>query len=97
MASKQFLIENMEVLSKQKVKTLYFEHLLTDFHQADLDVFNRTGELSQTLESYLKNLDRGHGTDPTGQFTFLEVVKAARESHIRVQAIDCLASYRAPG
>ena len=95
--SKQFLIENMQVLSKQKVKTLYFEHLLTDFHQADLDVFNRTGELSESLESYLKNLDQGHGTDASGQYTFLEVVKAARKSHIRVQAIDCMASYKSAG
>lgn len=96
-ASKQFLIENMEVLSKQKVKTLYMEHLLTDFHQADLDAFNRTGTLSDKLERYLKNLDRGHRTDPSGQYTFLEVVKAARKSHIRLQAIDCMASYQSTG
>ncbi len=96
-ASKQFLIENMEVLSKQKVKTLYLEHLQTDFHQADLDVFNRTGALSENLENYLKTLDRGHQTDLTGQFNFVEVVKAARKSHIRIQAIDCLASYRSTG
>lgn len=95
--SKQFLIENMQVLSKQKVRTLYMEHLLTDFHQADLDAFNRTGTLSENLERYLKNLDTGHGTDPSGQFTFLEVVKAARKSHIRIQAIDCIASYRSTG
>ena len=96
-ASKQFLIENMEVLSKQKIKTLYMEHLLTDFHQADLDVFNRTGTMSENLENYLKVLDQGHSTDPSGQFTFLEVVKAARRNHIRVQAIDCMASYRSTG
>lgn len=95
--SKQFLIDNMEVLSKQKVKTLYMEHLLTDFHQADLNVFNRTGKLSAQLETYLKELDRGHRTDPTGRFNFLELVKAARTNHIRVQAIDCLASYKSTG
>lgn len=92
--SKQFLIENMEVLSKQRIKTLYMEHLLTDFHQADLDIFNRGGDLSEDLESYLKILDQGHDTDPAGEFTFLEVVKAAQKNHIRVQAIDCAASYR---
>jgi hypothetical protein len=95
--SKQFLIENMEVLSKQKVRTLYMEHLLTDYHQADLDIFNRGGELSEDLRSYLKNLDQGHRTDPAGEFTFLEVVKAAQKNHIRVQAIDCAASYRSDG
>ncbi|SEN63330.1 C-terminal region of Pasteurella multocida toxin residues 569-1285 [Pseudomonas sp. ok272] len=95
--SKQFLIENMEPLAKQRVKTLYMEHLLTDFHQADLDLFNRDGVLSDSLESYLKNLDKGHGTDPTTRFTFLELVKSAQKNHIRVQAIDCAASYRSTG
>lgn len=95
--SKQLLIENMDVLAKQKVKTLYLEHLLTDFHQADLDIFNRGGTLSDNLESYLKTLDKGHGTDPSGRFTFLELVKTAQKNHIRVQAIDCAASYRSKG
>lgn len=53
--------------------------------------------MSEDLESYLKAQDRGHGTDHSGQFTFLEVVKAARKSHIRIQAIDCMASYRSTG
>ncbi|CAI8907868.1 dermonecrotic toxin domain-containing protein [Pseudomonas sp. IT-P4] len=92
--SKQFLIENMGTLAKQQVKTLYMEHLFNDFHQVDLDIFNSDGVLSEDLESYLNNLDKGHHTDPTGRFTFLKVVKAARKNHIRVQAIDCAASYR---
>lgn len=95
--SKQFLIENMAVLSKQKVKTLYLEHVLTDFHQADLDVFNRTGKMSETLETYLKTMDGGFKTDTSGQYTFLELAKAAQKNHIRIQSIDCLASYRSTG
>nr|WP_283189989.1 membrane-targeted effector domain-containing toxin [Pseudomonas sp. PMCC200344] len=95
--SKQFLVENMSVLRKQKVKTLYMEHLLTDFHQADLDVFNRTGVMSEDLESYLKDLDAGFSTDPSEQFTFEQVVRTAQKNHVRVQAIDCLASYRSTG
>ena len=95
--SKQFLIENMEVLSKQKVKTLYMEHLLNDFHQTDLDLFNQGKPLSKDLENYLNNLDQGWHTDPTGRFTFLNLVKAARDNHIRVQSIDCAGSYRVNG
>ncbi|WDU63177.1 membrane-targeted effector domain-containing toxin [Pseudomonas poae] len=97
MASKRFLIENMPLLAKEKVKTLYLEHVLTDFHQADLDLFNRTGKMPQNLERYLKQLDAGHGTDPTGQYTFMQVIKSAQENHLRVQAIDCLASYHSNG
>jgi hypothetical protein len=95
--SKQFLIENMAALSKQKVKTLYMEHLLTDFHQADLDVFNRTGVMSERLQGYLNDLDTGFETDPGGQFTFEQVVRTAQKNRIRVQAIDSMASYRSLG
>jgi hypothetical protein len=76
------------------VKTLYMEHLLTDFHQADLDAFSKSGELSPTLEAYVESLDKGHRTDPTGKHTFMAVLKAARENRVRVRAIDCMASYR---
>lgn len=95
--SKQFLIENMELLAKQKVKTLYMEHLLTDFHQTDLNTFARTGKMPEDLERYLKELDQGHRTDPSRRFTFLEVVKSAQKNHIRIQAIDCMSSYRVTG
>jgi hypothetical protein len=96
-ASKRFLIDNMKLLKKLKVRTLYMEHLLTDFHQADLDEFARSGRMSPQLEQYLRNMDLGHGTDPSGQYTFLQLIKAANENRIRIQAIDCMASYRLDG
>jgi len=95
--SKQFLIENMPLLGKLKVRTLYMEHLLTDFHQTDLDEFASTGHMSDKLENYLKGLDTGHNTDPGGQYTFLGLVRAANRNNVRIQAIDCMASYRLEG
>ncbi|KZN16278.1 MULTISPECIES: membrane-targeted effector domain-containing toxin [Pseudomonas] len=95
--SKQFLIDNMAQLARQNVKTLYMEHLLTDFHQADLDKLFNTGSMSQSLEQYLKGLDQGHTTDPLERYTFLEVVRTAAKHRIRVQAIDCMASYKLRG
>ncbi|MDD1014231.1 membrane-targeted effector domain-containing toxin [Pseudomonas rubra] len=92
-ASKQFLIDNMTTLSKQKVKTLYFEHLMTDMHASGLEAFNRTGVMDETLLRYVQNLDAGHGTDALGNFTFEAVLKSANEHHIQVRAIDCLSSY----
>lgn len=92
-ASMRFLIENMPTLSRQGVKTLFFHRLLNDFSQLDLNTFARTGEMSDDLEESLRQLQ----SDPTGQHTPLEVVKAARLNGIRVQATDCLASYRFPG
>ncbi|MDI2591788.1 membrane-targeted effector domain-containing toxin [Pseudomonas sp. 681] len=97
MASKQFLIENMPLLSKLRVRTLYLQQVLTDFQQADLDSFTRTGNMSQRLERYLNEIDQVESADPSGQFTFLELVKTAQKNHIRVQAIDCLSSYREAG
>ena len=96
-ASKQWLIENMELLANKNVKTLYMEHLLTDFHQAALDTFFETGTMAKDLESYLNALDVGNMTDPLGRDTFLQLVKQARRFKIRVQAIDCMASYRLNG
>ncbi|MDE1167180.1 MAG: membrane-targeted effector domain-containing toxin [Pseudomonas sp.] len=95
--SKKLLIDNMALLAREDVRTLYMEHLLTDFHQADLDAFARTGELNPALEQYLDDLDKGFHTDPSGQFTFKELVRVANQHHIRIQAIDCLASYRLSG
>jgi hypothetical protein len=96
-ASKQWLIENMELLANKNVKTLYMEHLLTDFHQAALDTYFETGTMAKDLESYLNALDVGNMTDPLGRDTFLQLVKQARRFKIRVQAIDCMASYRLNG
>jgi hypothetical protein len=96
-ASKQWLIENMELLAYKNVKTLYMEHLLTDFHQAALDTFFETGTMAKDLETYLNALDVGNMTDPLGRDTFLQLVKQTRRFKIRVQAIDCMASYRLNG
>lgn len=89
-ASMRFLIENMPTLAKQGVKTIYMHRLLNDFNQVDLNVFAETGEMHGMLEKYLQKLPG----DPAGQFTPLEVVKTAQQNGIRIQATDCLASYR---
>ncbi|MNI27556.1 hypothetical protein D3C73_812970 [compost metagenome] len=95
--SKQWLIENMELMARKGVKTLYMEHLLTDFHQASLDSFARSGVMPRDLEMYLQSLDTGHMTDPSFTFNFLELVREATRYGVRVQAIDCMASYRLTG
>ncbi len=93
LGSKRFLIDNMAELKKQNVKVLYMEHYTTDFQQADLDEFNRTGTLSAELKRYIKAQDFGHVTDRAGQYTFENVMLKAQQHGIRIQAIDCLASY----
>jgi hypothetical protein len=89
-ASMRFLIENMPTLAKQGVKTLYMHRLLNDFNQVDLNKFAETGQMDGMLERYLQKLPG----DPAEQFTPLKVVRTAQQNGIRVQATDCLASYR---
>lgn len=92
-ASKKLIIDNLPLLSQQNVKTLYMEHLLTDLHQADLDRFFETGEMSKMLLHDLKKLDRGHHTDPNKVYTFERLVLASRQHGLEVRALDCSASY----
>lgn len=96
-ASKKLLIDNMPLLAREKVRTLFMEHLLTDFHQVHLDAYARTGNMPSELKAYLRQIDSGFHTDPSGRYTFLELVKSAHRNHIRIQAIDCMASYREAG
>ncbi|MFK3773275.1 membrane-targeted effector domain-containing toxin [Pseudomonas sp. NPDC089406] len=95
--SKRFLIDNMPLLRKMKVRTLYLEHYQTDFQQPDLDTFNRTGEMPQELDRYITEQDRGHMTDASGRYTFRQVLVQAQKNGVRIQSIDCMASYRQEG
>ncbi|MGY2290731.1 dermonecrotic toxin domain-containing protein [Pseudomonas sp. SDO528_S397] len=96
-SSKQFLINHMKLLKKQGVKTLYIEHLLTDLHQRELDLFHDTLNMPGELKDYLKRQDRGQMFDYQGPNTYTNVVKAANKYGIRVRALDCTASYHVKG
>jgi hypothetical protein len=92
-ASKKLIIDNLPLLARQDVKTLYLEHLLSDVHQADLDRFVETGYMSKSLLHDLRKLDLGHQTDADGIYTFEQLVIKARANGLEVRAIDCAASY----
>ncbi|MFJ4157300.1 dermonecrotic toxin domain-containing protein [Pseudomonas sp. NPDC089752] len=94
LASKRLLIDNMKQLRKLKVKVLYLEHYTTDFQQPHLDTFNRTGRLPPELDEYISIQDDGHHTDASGRYTFRQVILEAQKNGVRIQGIDCLASYR---
>ncbi|VVP72517.1 hypothetical protein PS918_01435 [Pseudomonas fluorescens] len=88
--SMRFMIENLADMARHGVKTLYVRRLLSDFAQTDLNAYFKTGDMPKDLEQYLTRL----GSDPSGQFNELALVKAARQNGIRVQATDCAATYR---
>ncbi|MCD5994997.1 membrane-targeted effector domain-containing toxin [Pseudomonas sp. CDFA 602] len=96
-ASKKLIIDNLPLLAQHNVKTLYLEHVLTDLHQADLDRFFETGQMSKTLLHDLQTLDLGHHTDPQKIYTFEQLVNKAQRQGIEIRAIDCAASYHIKG
>jgi hypothetical protein len=96
-ASKKLIIDNLPLLAEQHVKTLYMEHLLTDLHQADLDRFMDSGQMSKRLLHDLKTLDQGHVTDPDGVYSFEALVIKAQQHGLEIRAIDCAASYHLKG
>ncbi|PSS47437.1 hypothetical protein C6382_21830 [Pseudomonas sp. BBP2017] len=93
-SAKQFLISNMRQLKKQGVDVLYMEHFMTDFHQADLDLFNRTGTIPDGLKAYIENHDYIATLGEQTPYTMKKVLHEAYKQNVRIQAIDCLVSYR---
>ncbi len=96
-ASKKFIMDNMPLLARQNVKTLYMEHFLTDLHQVHLDRFTDTGHMSSTLLDDIRILDRGHLTDPAEVYTFEKLIIKAQQHGLEIRAIDCAASYHLKG
>ena len=94
LGSKQFLIDNMPLLKKAKVKVLYLEHFMTDFQQAELDLFQQNGRMPPDLKAYVKRLDEGFGIDQKSRYSFENLLITAHKEGIRLQSIDCMASYR---
>jgi hypothetical protein len=96
-ASKALLKKHMKALKRAGYDTLYVEHLLTDLHQADLDIFYRTQRMPDRLKDYLRVQDRGHMPSHDGNDTYTEVCQAAAKYEIRIRALDCTASYHLKG
>ena len=103
-SAKKFLIEHMADLKKQGVRTLYVEHLQTDLHQLELNLFNQTAKLPDTLKAFLQRQDVGHmrfydgkTAHYQGPYTYTNVLQAANKHGIRVRALDCAASYNLKG
>lgn len=97
LSSKALLRTQMKTLKEAGFKTLYMEHLFTDLHQAELDLFQRTHRLPNSLKAHLRTQDVGHMPRYTGPDTYSQVVQAANKYGIRIRALDCVASYRLQG
>ncbi|PTT30090.1 membrane-targeted effector domain-containing toxin [Pseudomonas sp. HMWF021] len=91
LTSLRLMIENMPILARHGVTTLYVRGLLNDFTQTGLNQFFQNGNMSEELLDYLLQLN----TDPAERFNLLELVRAGRRTGIRIQATDCAVTYKA--
>ncbi|WP_332762785.1 membrane-targeted effector domain-containing toxin [Pseudomonas koreensis] len=96
-SSKALLKEHMKALKQAGYDTLYMEHVLTDLHQADLNIFLQTQRMPDSLKTYLHRQDQGHMPTYDGTDTFTEVYQAAAKYNVRIKALDCTASYHLKG
>ncbi|CAM3147169.1 hypothetical protein SAMN04490207_2436 [Pseudomonas gessardii] len=96
-SSKRLLRDYMGTLKELEFKTLYVEHLLTDMHQQELDLFVQTQRLPDNLKRHLAQLDRGHMPGYKGSDTYTEVIQIAARHGMRIRALDCTASYHIKG
>lgn len=96
-SSKALLKKHMKGLKQAGYDTLYVEHVLTDLHQADLNIFLQTQRMPDRLKTYLRHQDRGHMRAYEGNDTYTEVYQAAAKYNIRIKALDCTASYHLKG
>ena len=92
LSSKAFLMDNMQALAREGVKRIYFEHLLTDVHTPLIKLFyrSRTAAMSNELISYLRGI---YPPRSDSHYSFLNILIKAREAGIKIQPIDCTASY----
>lgn len=97
LSSKKVIKDTLAIQARNKVKTLYMEHLQAELHQAHLDTFYDTGTLPSSLENFLIRLDDGYNIDPANLNSFTSLVLATRRHGIRVVALDCIASYHPKG
>ncbi len=91
-SSKAFLIDNMALLASQGVKRIYFEHLLVDVHVPLLKAFyrSRTAAMAHELKNYLNGI---YPFPNNRYYSFSNIITKARDAGIKIQPIDCTASY----
>lgn len=96
-SSKALLKKHMKAFKQAGYDTLYLEHLFTDLHQADLDIFQRTLRMPDRLKAYLNTQDAGQMSGYRGFDNYTQVCQVAAKYNMRIRALDCTASYHVKG
>lgn len=96
-AAEQLLIDNIKVLRKLGVDTLYVDRLQHDLHQRDIDALHRTGRAPRDLLRFIDDLDGRHVALGLGRGSLQTLVDAADRAGLRVVALDMAVSYHLKG
>ncbi|MFL6967071.1 membrane-targeted effector domain-containing toxin [Pseudomonas alvandae] len=91
--ARKFLIEHMQDLEAQQVKTLYMENLITEYDQPLLDAFASDGVMPASLRDNLRRQDQLQQMDPLGPYSLVNLVNAAQANGIGVKALDTSVSF----
>ncbi|WP_223547875.1 membrane-targeted effector domain-containing toxin [Pseudomonas sp. A-B-19] len=92
-ASKQALIANMAALVEQGFKRLYVEFLPGDVFKLKLEKLNQ-GKSWRHIKKHLKAIDQSFGIAQDAEYSYLALVRKAREKGVQIKALDASTSYR---
>ncbi len=81
----QFLATNMADIKSAGVGTVYLESIRADSYQADVDKYLATGEMSPSLQEFVRRYDTRMGLTGRGMESLLQ---AARSHGMRVKGVD---------
>lgn len=98
-AAKQLLFDNLALLRRLGVDTLYIDHLPSDIHQTDLDQLYHSGQMTTELDRALSLIDYDPVATPahTNGDTVRALLMAAARAGMRLVAIDLAASHHCRG
>ncbi|WKV90394.1 membrane-targeted effector domain-containing toxin [Pseudomonas sp. B21_DOA] len=92
-ASKQLLIENLDALAASGFKRLYVEYLAGDVFHPKLEKMNKGGSW-RNIKNHLKTMDAALGHEEDAAFSYLGLVRTAREKGFKISALDASTSYQ---
>lgn len=92
-ASKHLLIDQMDVLVANGFKRLYVEYLAGDVFNLKLAKMNKGGTWKH-IKTHLKAVDRALGHEKDASYSYLALVRTAREKGLTIHALDASTSYQ---
>ncbi|MFG6207977.1 dermonecrotic toxin domain-containing protein [Pseudomonas retamae] len=92
-ASKQMLIDHLDAYVASGFKRLYVEYLAGDVFYSKLEKMNKGGTWRH-IKTHLKALDRALGHEKDASYSYLALVRTAREKGLTIHALDASTSYQ---